>query len=58
MAQVHKLKIKPSQTKVEEAVRTLLAWAGDDPDRQGLKDHSLAGSTSIFGVVQRLRRRS
>ncbi|HUS09538.1 MAG TPA: GTP cyclohydrolase I FolE [Pyrinomonadaceae bacterium] len=38
MAKVLKLKIKPSQTKVEEAVRTLLAWAGDDPDRQGLKD--------------------
>ena len=31
-------KVKPSQRQVEEAVRTLLAWAGDDPRRQGLKD--------------------
>ena len=31
-------KLKPSQRQVEEAVRTLLAWAGDDPRRQGLKD--------------------
>jgi GTP cyclohydrolase I len=36
MAKVHKL--KPSQIQVENAVRTLLAWAGDDPDRQGLKE--------------------
>jgi GTP cyclohydrolase I len=36
MAKVHKL--KPSQIQVENAVRTLMAWAGDDPDRQGLKE--------------------
>ena len=36
MAKIYKL--KPSQRQVEEAVRTLLAWAGDDPGRQGLKD--------------------
>ena len=36
MAKVRRL--KPSQTQVEDAVRTLLSWAGDDPDRQGLKD--------------------
>jgi GTP cyclohydrolase I len=30
--------LKPSQFQVEDAVRTLLAWAGDDPDRQGLKE--------------------
>ena len=36
MAKIYKL--KPSQKQVEEAVRTLMAWAGDDPDRQGLKD--------------------
>lgn len=36
MAKIHKL--KPSQEQVEEAVRTLVAWAGDDPRRQGLKD--------------------
>jgi GTP cyclohydrolase I len=29
---------RPSRAEVEEAVRTLLAWTGDDPDREGLKD--------------------
>ncbi len=27
---------KPSRQEAEEAVRTLLRWAGDDPDREGL----------------------
>ncbi|MGI9477510.1 MAG: GTP cyclohydrolase I [Hyphomicrobiaceae bacterium] len=27
---------KVSQQQVEEAVRTLISWAGDDPDREGL----------------------
>ena len=27
---------RPSQAEVEAAVRTLLLWAGDDPDREGL----------------------
>ena len=29
---------KPSRKQAEEAVRTLLHWAGDDPDREGLQD--------------------
>jgi GTP cyclohydrolase I len=29
---------RPSQTEAEEAVRTLIAWAGDDPRREGLVD--------------------
>ena len=29
---------KPSRKQAEEAVRTLLRWAGDDPDREGLLD--------------------
>ncbi|WP_138380581.1 GTP cyclohydrolase I FolE [Luteithermobacter gelatinilyticus] len=29
---------KPSRAEAEEAVRTLLRWAGDDPSREGLKD--------------------
>jgi len=29
---------KPSEAEAMEAVRTLLAWAGDDPNREGLKD--------------------
>lgn len=30
--------LRPSRAEAEEAVRTLLAWAGDDPDREGLRD--------------------
>lgn len=29
---------QPSRAEAEEAVRTLLAWAGDNPDREGLRD--------------------
>ena len=29
---------RPSQQEAEEAVRTLIAWAGDDPAREGLLD--------------------
>ncbi len=27
---------RPSRAQAEEAVRTLIGWAGDDPDREGL----------------------
>ena len=29
---------RPERAEVEEAVRTLIAWTGDDPDREGLVD--------------------
>lgn len=29
---------RPSQEEAEAAVRTLLRWAGEDPDREGLQD--------------------
>jgi GTP cyclohydrolase IA len=29
---------RPSKVEAEEAVRTLIAWAGDDPNRDGLVD--------------------
>lgn len=29
---------RPSRAEAEAAARTLIAWAGDDPDREGLKD--------------------
>ena len=29
---------RPSQEEAMEAVRTLIAWAGDNPDREGLID--------------------
>lgn len=30
--------VRPTREKAEEAVRTLLSWAGDDPTREGLID--------------------
>jgi GTP cyclohydrolase I len=30
--------IRPSREEAEEAVRTLIAYAGDDPDREGLRE--------------------
>jgi GTP cyclohydrolase I len=29
---------RPSRSEAEAAVRTLIAWAGDDPDREGLRE--------------------
>ena len=29
---------RPSREDVEAAIRTLIAWTGDDPEREGLKD--------------------
>ncbi len=29
---------RPSREEAEEAIRTILMWAGDDPDREGLRD--------------------
>jgi GTP cyclohydrolase IA len=30
--------VRPSEEEAREAVRTLLRWAGDDPDREGLRE--------------------
>jgi GTP cyclohydrolase I len=30
--------VRPTRAEAERAVRTLIAWAGDDPDREGLRD--------------------
>ena len=30
--------MKPTRQQAEEAVRTLILWAGDDPSREGLRD--------------------
>jgi GTP cyclohydrolase I len=30
--------VRPTREQAEEAVRTLIAWAGDDPSREGLLD--------------------
>jgi len=35
---VGRLQPKPSRAEAEDAVRTLIRWAGDDPSREGLLD--------------------
>ncbi len=30
--------LRPSRSEAEDAVKTLIKWAGDDPNREGLKD--------------------
>lgn len=37
-ARPEKAASRPSRDEAEAAVRTLLRWAGDDPDREGLVD--------------------
>jgi GTP cyclohydrolase I len=32
------VKVRPSRAEAEQAVRTLLRWAGDDPERDGLRE--------------------
>ena len=39
---------RPSREEAEEAVRTLIAWAGDDPHREGLLD-TPARVTKAYG---------
>ena len=29
---------RPSRDEAEEAIRTLIRWAGDDPQREGLRE--------------------
>ncbi len=41
-------KSRPSREEAEDAVRTLLRWAGDDPDREGLID-TPARVTKAYG---------
>ncbi len=40
--------VRPTRAQAEEAVRTLLRWAGDDPDREGLLD-TPARVTKAYG---------
>ncbi|MEC9248942.1 MAG: GTP cyclohydrolase I FolE [Pseudomonadota bacterium] len=43
---------KPSRLEAEEAVKTLIKWAGDDPDREGLLDtpHRVVKSFNDFFI--------
>jgi GTP cyclohydrolase I len=38
---------RPSRAEAEAAVRTLLAWTGDDPAREGLKDTPRRGAEAF-----------
>ena len=38
LTKVNRTVKKPSRTDTEAAIRTLLLWAGEDPDREGLRD--------------------
>jgi len=38
VAVVPRVESRPSREEAEAAIRTLLKWTGDDPDREGLKD--------------------
>ena len=35
---VTKITTKPSRKEAEEAVKTLIKWAGDNPNREGLRE--------------------
>ena len=44
---------RPPRAEAEEAVRTLLRWAGDDPDREGLQgtpDRVVRAYEEWFGI--------
>jgi GTP cyclohydrolase I len=43
---------------VSEAIRTLIRWAGDDPDREGLLDTPAQGRQGVEGICPRLCRGS
>lgn len=34
----YQAQVRPSQQQAEAAVKTLIAWAGDNPDREGLRE--------------------
>ena len=45
---------RPSRDEALEAVRTLIRWAGDDPEREGLIGTPDRVVRSYAGVFQRL----
>ena len=45
---------RPTRATAENAVRTLIQWAGDDPDREGLRRHAGACGARLRGMVRRL----
>ena len=39
---------KPSESEVLDAVKTLLRWTGDNPDRDGLKRYTQKSFKSLW----------
>ena len=37
-SEVNLVQVRPSRAEAEDAVRTLIRWAGDDPTREGLRE--------------------
>ena len=52
-----KTKREVTQSDAEAAVRVLIEWAGDDPEREGLSDTPAARRALLRAAVLRLRRR-
>ncbi len=54
--------VRPSRAEAEEAVRTLIRWAGDNPERDGLaRDAATRGASrmrSSSAATTRIPRRS
>ena len=49
---------KPDRAEVEAAVRTIIRWSGEDPDREGLIETPRPGDARIRRGIRRLRARS
>ena len=45
---------RPSREEALEAVRTLIRWAGDDPDARGSARHARPGRPLLWRILQRL----
>jgi len=46
---------RPERAEVEAAVRTIIRWTGDDPERAGLLDTPRACRARLRGILFRLR---
>ena len=49
-------KRQPSEEQAKEAVKTLISWAGDDPEREGLLD--TPKRVIIFGSISFIQKSS
>ena len=46
-----KVGTRPTRKEAEDAVRTLLRWTGDDPDREGLRAPPARRGPPVFAWV-------